>query len=67
MVGKVSNTAKAQYLHGSHRRICGRYKWEGRAHYLGRSVALPQATDAVKCQDGVTEVSRGHSRFVTAN
>jgi hypothetical protein len=66
-VGKMANTFKALYLYGNCERRCGGHKCEGHAHYPGRSVALPQATDTVKCQDGVTEVSRSRSRLVTAN
>ena len=66
-MGKEANISKARYLHGNCGRICGGYKWEGHAHYLGRSVVLPQATGVVRHRDGTTEVSRRHSRFVTAN
>jgi len=66
-VGEVANTAKAQYLHGNYGRRCGRHKCESHAYYPGRSVTLPKATDAVKYQDGGTEVSRCRSRLVTAN
>ena len=31
------------------------------AHYPGRSVSLPRATDIERCWDGLAEVSRGHS------
>lgn len=34
------------------------------AHYPGRSVVLPCATDAERRWDGTAEVSRGHSRFI---
>ena len=30
------------------------------AHYPGRSVSLPCATDIERCWDGLAEVSRGH-------
>jgi len=66
-VGEVATITKAQYLHGSYGRRCGRHKCEGHAYYLGRSVTLPKATDAVKYQDGGTEVSRCRSRLDTAN
>lgn len=33
------------------------------AHYPGRSVDLPRATDIARCGDGLAEVSRGHSRL----
>ena len=66
-MGEEANISKAQYLHRSCDRICGRYKWEGHAHYLGRSAALPQATSVVRHWDGAAEVSRSHSRFVAAN
>ena len=66
-MGKKANIFKARYLHGNCGRRCGGYKCEGHAHYLGRSVVLPLATGIVRCGDGMTEVSRSHSRFVTAN
>ena len=34
---------------------------EGHAHYPGRSVNLPCATDTARCWDGMAEVSRSHS------
>jgi hypothetical protein len=34
---------------------------EGHAHYPGRSVILPRATDVERRRDGLTEVSRSHS------
>jgi hypothetical protein len=34
------------------------------AHYPGRSVDLPCATDIERCRDESAEVSRGHSRCV---
>jgi hypothetical protein len=34
---------------------------EGHAHYPGRSVTLPLATDVERRRDGVAEVSRGHT------
>ena len=33
------------------------------AHYPGRSVVAPCATEAERSRDGTAEVSRGHSRF----
>jgi hypothetical protein len=33
------------------------------AHYPGRSVSLPRATDIERCWEGLAEVSRGHSRL----
>jgi len=33
------------------------------AHYPGRSVNLPGATGIVRCREGLTEVSRRHSRL----
>jgi hypothetical protein len=32
------------------------------AHYPGRSVSLPGATDVKRCWEGLAEVSRGHIR-----
>ena len=37
---------------------------EGHAHYPGRSVSLPCATDVERCRDGLAEVSRGHTSRV---
>ena len=34
---------------------------EGRAHYPGRSVRLPCATDVERHRDGLAEVSRSHN------
>ena len=34
---------------------------EGHAHYPGRSVNLPRATGVERRQDGLAEVSRGHT------
>ena len=66
-MGKKAIIFKARYLHRNCGRRCGGYKWEGHAHYLGMSVILPLATGVVKYRDGKAEVSRRHSRFVTAN
>jgi hypothetical protein len=33
------------------------------AHYPGRSVSLPWATNIGRCWEGLAEVSRGHSRL----
>ena len=66
-MGKKAIIFKARYLYGNCGCRCGGYKWEGHAHYLGRSVFLPLATSIVRCWDRGTEVSRGHSRLVTAN
>ena len=66
-MGKKANIFKAQYLHGDCGRKCGGYKWEGHVHYLGRSAVLPQATSVVRRWNGTTEVSRSHSRSVTAD
>jgi hypothetical protein len=43
-VGEKANIFKARYLHRNCGRICGGYKWEGHAHYPGRSDDLPLAT-----------------------
>ncbi len=40
-MGKKANRFEARYLHGNGGRICGRYKCEGYASYLGRSVIVP--------------------------
>lgn len=60
-MGKKANIFKAQYLHGHRGRICGGYKWEGHAHYPGRSVSLPRATGVERRRNGLAEVSRGHT------
>lgn len=67
MEGERAVSLKAQYLHGNHRRKCDRYKCEGHGSYPGSSVTLPWATNIMRCWDGVAEVSRSHSRFVTAD
>ena len=67
-VGEKANIFKAQYLHGNCGRICGGHKWEGHAHYPGRSVDLPLSASVIeRCRDGSTEVSRGHIRLVAAD
>ncbi len=66
-MGKKATLFKARYLHRRRGRRCGGYKWEGHAHYPGRSVVLPWATAIERWWDGAAEVSRGHIRFVTAN
>ena len=66
-MGKKAIIFKAQYLHGSCGRKCGGYKWEGHAHYPGRSDFLPLATAIVRWRDGGSEVSRGHSRLLTGS
>lgn len=66
-MGEEAKFFKARYLHGNCGRICGGHKWEGHAHYSGRSAILPQATSVERHWDGAAEVSRGRSRFVTAN
>ena len=66
-MGERANRLKARYLYGTRGRICDRYKWEGRAHYPGRSVVLPMATGFGRRRDGVAEVNRGHSRLLTGN
>src|SRR5690554_4923691 len=64
--GKASNIAEAQYLHGRCGRRCGGYKCEGHASYPGKSALLQWSTCLVRGGDGVPELSRGHSRYVTA-
>ena len=66
-MGEEAIIFKARYLYGNCGCICGGYKWEGHAHYLGRSASLPLATGTVRCRDGGAGVSRGHSRLVTVN
>ncbi len=66
-VGKKSNIFKAQYLYGNCGRRCGGYKCEGHVHYPGRSDDLPLATAIVRWWDGLSEVSRGHTRLLTGN
>lgn len=66
-MGKKAIIFKARYLHGNCGRRCGGYKCEGHVHYPGRSVILPLATGIVRYRDGITEVSRGHSRLMTIN
>jgi RNA-directed DNA polymerase len=51
-VGKKATIFKAQCLYGNCGRKCGGYKWEGHAHYLGRSAVLPLATYIARCGDG---------------
>ena len=43
-MGKKAIIFKARYLHRNCGRKCGGYKWEGHAHYPGRSDHLPLAT-----------------------
>jgi len=62
-VGKKANIFKARYLHGNCGRTCGGYKWEGHAHYPGRSDNLPLATVIEWWRDGGSEISRGHRRW----
>lgn len=62
-MGEKASIFKARYLHGNCDRKCGGHKCEGHASYPGRSVILPLATGAVRCRDGVTEISRRHSRL----
>lgn len=64
-MGKKANIFKARNLHGNCGRICGGYKWEGHAHYPGRSDRRPLATVIVRCWDWGSEVSRRHSRQLT--
>ncbi len=66
-MGKKSIIFKAQCLHGNCERRCGGYKWESHAHYPGRSVILLLAAGIVRYRDGITEVSRRHSRLATIN
>ena len=51
-MGKKATIFKAQCLYGNCGRKCGGYKWEGHAHYLGRSAVLPLATCIARCGDG---------------
>jgi len=37
------------------------------AHYPGRSVSLPRATDIERCWEGLAEVSRWHSRLTRSS
>ena len=66
-MGEEANIFKARYLHGNCGRKCGGYKWEGHAHYPGRSDDLPLATTIARWWDGLSEVSRGRSRLLTGN
>ncbi len=66
-MGEKAHIFKARYLHGNCGRKCGGDKWEGHAHYPGRSVILPMATGVERRRDGMTEVSRGHNRLVATN
>ena len=66
-VGEKSIILKARYLYGDCGRKCGGHKCEGRVHYPGRSDDLPLATTIVRWWDGLSEVSRGHSRLLTGN
>ena len=54
----IACICKARYLHGTLRRKSGRHKYEGRAHYPGRPVSLPCATDTARCRDGLAGVPR---------
>ena len=66
-MGKKANRFEARYMCGNRGRICGRYKRESHAHYPGRSVVLPLATESERRRDGTAEVSRGHIRLRTGN
>jgi len=66
-VSEKAHIFKARYLHRTCERKCGGYKWEGHAHYPGRSDDLPLATAIVRWWDGLSEVSRGRSRLLTGN
>lgn len=66
-MGEKACIFKAQYLHGNCGRRCGGYKWEGYAHYPGRSVILPPATSVERRWNGMAEVSRCHSRLMTVS
>jgi hypothetical protein len=66
-VGEKSNIFKARYLYGNCGRRCGGHKCEGHVHYPGISGDLPLATTIVRWRDGLSEVSRGHSRLLTGN
>ncbi len=67
-MGKKAYVFKARYLTRNGGRICGRYKCEGPASYPGRSGVLPEvrAMTIERLSDGMSEVSRSHSSFVTA-
>ena len=66
-MSKKANIFKARYLHRNCGRRCGGYKWEGHAHYPGTSDDLPLATSTARWWDGLSEVSRRHSRLLTVN
>jgi len=51
-VGEKAHIFEAQYLHGTCGCRCGGYKWEGHAHYPGRSDDLPLATVIERWRDG---------------
>ena len=59
--GEQAHICNARYLHGTPRRKSDRHKREGHAHYPGRSVNLPCATDIARCWEGLAEGSRGRS------
>ena len=64
-MGKKAIIFEARCLHGNCGLRCGGYKWEGHAHYPGRSDHLPLATAIERWGDGGSEISRSHSRRFT--